>query len=112
MSVDVRSHPLRPSYADGTGKFQSQFAFLLGQAENIEEMALYEPLDDDALDRETLNELNRRWVSWCPIWRGIGYIEYLSKVAEEEEDDRATVAIIDEKIRSLIRDVQAFLSCV
>jgi len=111
MSVDVRSHPLRPSYADGTGKFQSQFEFLIGQAENIEEFALYEPRDDDTIDRATLEELGRRWTSWCPISRGIRYIECLSHLAEEEEDDRAT-AMIDEKIRILIRDVQEFFSCL
>jgi len=111
MSVDVRSHPLRPSYAAGTGKFQSQFEFLLGQAEKIEETALYEPLDDDTIDRATLNELNSRWVSWCPIRCGIWAIEYLSQVAEEEEYDCVT-AMIDEKIRSLVRDVQYFISCL
>jgi len=110
MSVDVRSHPLRPSYAAGTGKFQSQFEFLLGQAEKIEETALYEPLDDDTIDRATLNEFIR-WERWRSIRCEIVFIECLSQVAEEEEYDHAT-AMIDEKIRSLIRDVQEFLSCL
>jgi len=107
MSVDVRSHPLRPSYAAGTGKFQSQFEFLLGIEERA---ALYEPLDGDTIDRATLNEFIR-WERWRSIRCEIVFIECLSQVAEEEEYDHAT-AMIDEKIRSLIRDVQEFLSCL
>lgn len=110
---DVPSFPLKPSYAEGTGKFQAEYEFLLRQSPKLEQL----PYGDNAkeyceidLEKGTVKE-TRKMARLVECLREISRLEFYTVYMRKKRSyDEELIRKIDSAIPGLVMEVNALLS--
>ena len=106
------SFPLKPSYADGTGKYQAEYDFLLSQSPKLEELPYSDAGGDkyqrvDKKGRVTETRLMKK-LNTC--LREIGRLEFYSQYMQEFGESDLILSKMDASIPYLVRQTQRLLS--
>ena len=106
------SFPLKPSYADGTGKYQAEYDFLLRQSPKLEELPYSDAAGDRyyRVDRKGRVAETRLMRKLYTCLREISRLEFYSQHMQEFGECDLILSKMDASIPDLVRETERLLS--